>query len=105
MKKFLFVLLFLFFASLNIFTKTAMAQPRNFKEGVYDVASLNLLPNTIHTIKNNSATEYAFMMIFDSNQIAQQLMQLTPNSNEYILVPLQSGYQMLIVTNEEITIS
>lgn len=105
MKKFFFKLIFLFCLLLNLFIMPAMAQPQNFKEGVYDAAFLNLSPSTTHTIQNNSNTEYAFMMIFDSNQIAQQLMQLTPNSKEYTLVPIQPGYQMLIVTNEEVTIT
>lgn len=105
MKKFFFKILCLLCLSLNIFTIPTMAQPRDFKEGVYDAAFLNLSPNTTHTIQNKSNTEYAFMMIFDSNQIAQQLMQLTPNSKEYTLVPILPGYQMLIVTNEEITIN
>lgn len=101
MKKIFFILCL----SFNILTIPTMAVPKNFKEGVYNAADLNLAPNVTHTIQNNSSTEYAFMMIFDSNQIAQQLMGLTPNSKEYILVPLQPGYQMLIVTNEEVAIS
>ena len=104
MRKFIAQLLFLLFLSLNIFTQ-AYAQPQSVKEGVYDVTSLNLTSSAIHTIKNNSANEYAFMMIFDSNQIAQQLMQLPPNSNEYLLVPVQSGYQMLIVTNDAVILT
>ena len=81
-----------------------MAQPRNLKEGLYRDTDLNLSPNTKHTIQNNSDNDYAFIMIFDSNQITQQLMQLTPKSKEYILTPIQFGYQMLVVTNGEITI-
>ena len=81
-----------------------MAQPRNLKEGLYKHTDLDLSPNTKHTIQNNSDNDYAFIMIFDSNQIAQQLMQLTPKSKKYILTPIQFGYQMLVVTNGEITI-
>lgn len=104
MKKFLLITLFLLCLSFNIFAVPTIAQQNTLKEGLYDTANLNLSTNTTHTIQNNSNSEYAFMMVFDSNQIAQQLMLLIPNSKEYILVPIQSGYQMLIVTNEEITI-
>ena len=82
-----------------------MAQPKNFKEGLYKDTDLDLSPNTKHTIENNTDNDYAFIMIFDSNQITQQLMQLTPKSKEYILTPMQFGYQMLVVTNGEITIN
>lgn len=89
---------------LNIIAFPVIAQPKNFREGLYTASDLNLSPDTRHTIQNNSTSEYAFMMIFDSNQIAQQLMQLKPESEEYTLTPIDPGYQLLIVTNGEVTI-
>lgn len=83
----------------------SFAAPQTLNEGLYKSNELNLSPNTIHTINNTSTNEYAFMMIFDSNQIAQQLMQLPPQSGEYILTPLEYGYQILIVTNGEVIIN
>ena len=88
-----------------MFTIPSMAQPITLKEGLYKTTDLNLSPNTIHTIQNNSNSEYAFLMIFDSNHIAQQFMQLKPQSEKYILSPIASGYEILIVTNEEVVIN
>jgi hypothetical protein len=90
---------------LDMLAIPTIAQPKNLREGLYSANDLNLSLNSTHTIQNNSTTDYAFMMIFDSNQIAQQLMQLNPESEKYILSPLEPGYQLLIVTNGEVTIN
>lgn len=105
MKRLFFIFLFFTYILLDMIAFPVIAQQKNLREGLYDVSDLNLSPNTKHTIQNNSASEYAFMMIFDTNQIAQQLMQLNPESEEYILSPLEPGYQLLIVTNGEVTIN
>jgi hypothetical protein len=81
-----------------------MAEPKTIKEGLYKSEDLNLSQNKTHTIKNNSNNEYAFIMVFDSNQITQQYMQLNPNSETYVLTNLQPGYQLLVVTNDELII-
>lgn len=79
-----------------------MAETKILKEGLYKAEDLNLSENKINTIRNPSNDEYTFIMVFDSNQITQQYMQLIPNSEEYILTTLQPGYQLLVVTNDEI---
>ncbi len=104
MKRLLFIFLFFTYILLDMIAFPVIAQEKNLREGLYNASDLNLSPDTKHTIKNNSTSEYAFLMIFDTNQIAQQLMQLKPESDEYILSPLESGYQLLIVTNGEVTI-
>lgn len=82
----------------------SIAETNTIKEGLYRSEDLNLSQDTTHTVKNPSNNEYAFIMVFDSNQITQQYMQLNPNSEAYILTNLQSGYQLLVVTNDEIII-
>ena len=79
-----------------------MAETKTLKEGLYKAEDLNLPQNKTYTIRNPSNVEYTFIMVFDSNQITQQYMQLIPNSEAYILTTLQSGYQFLVVTNDEI---
>lgn len=104
MKKIFFIISLFLYLSFNLFLIPAMAEPKTLKEGVYRAEDLNLPENTTHTIKNPSDNEYAFIMIFDSNQITQQYMQLIPNSKAYMLTPLQQGYQLLVVTNDELII-
>lgn len=104
MKKYIIIFLFFFLLLNNLFITPSFAQVINLKEGLYKASDLNLPTNKLHTIQNNSPSEYVFFMIFDSNQIAQQLMQLNPQSEKYTLTPLDTGYEMLIVTNGEVTI-
>ena len=103
MKKIIFILL-LTFLSLHIFIIPSMADSRFLTEGLYSTADLYLSQNATHTVQNNSDSEYAFIMIFDANQLAQQYIQLKPKSKEYILAPMQSGYKLLVVTNNGVTI-
>lgn len=81
-----------------------MAETKTIKEGLYRSEDLNLSQYTTHTVKNPSNNEYAFIMVFDSNQITQQYIQLNPNSETYILTNLEPKYQLLVVTNDEIII-
>lgn len=102
MKKFFFLFLLCLYLSLNLFLVPSMAETKTLKEGLYKAEDLNLPQNKTYTIRNPSNVEYTFIMVFDSNQITQQYMQLIPNSEAYILTTLQSGYQFLVVTNDEI---
>ena len=104
MKKFFFMFLFYLCLSFNLFLVPSMAETKILKEGLYKAEDLNLSELKVHTIKNPSNDEYTFIMVFDSNQITQQYMQLIPNSEAYILTTLQPGYQLLVVTNDEIII-
>ena len=79
-----------------------MAETKTLKEGLYKAEDLNLPQDKTYTIRNPSNNEYTFIMIFDSNQITQQYMRLIPNSDAYILTTLQPGYQLLVVTNDEV---
>lgn len=104
MRKMFFMFLFYLYLSFNLFLVPSMAETKTLKEGLYKAEDLNLSENKVNTIRNPSNDEYTFIMVFDSNQITQQYMQLIPNSEAYILTTLQPGYQLLVVTNDEIII-
>ena len=82
-----------------------MAQPKAFKEGFHTINDLNLSPNSVHTIQNNSPNESVLVLIFDANQITLQILRLNPKSEKYILPPIQIGYEMVIIGNGEVIIS
>lgn len=102
MRKFFFILSLYFYLSFNLFLVSSMGETTTLKEGLYRAEDLNLSPNKTYTIRNPSNNEYTFIMVFDSNQITQQYIQLIPNSEAYILTTLLPGYQFLVVTNDEI---
>lgn len=82
-----------------------MAQPKSYSQGIYTQKELNLSPNASHTIQNNSSDKYAFVIIFDTNQIVQQTIQLEPNSEKYQLETLLPEFLLVIIGESEIIIS
>ena len=105
MKKFIFILFIISFLSFNMLIIPSIAQPKVFREGIYSMESLNLSPYTTYTIKNISPNEYTYLILFDANQIVQQLIQLKPQSEEYNLLPIRFGSEIVIVGKGEIVIS
>ena len=104
MKKFT-VLFFIFLClSFNMNIIPSMAAS-NLREGFYKATDLNVPLDGRHTVKNNSFSERSFFIILDSNQIIQQVIRLKPQSEEYILVPLQTNYTVIIAGNGEVSIN
>lgn len=103
MKKSMLIFLLCVFLSFDIFMIPANAQPKTFRQGVYKAEDLNLSKG-VHTIQNNSSNNYAFIGIFDSNQITRQFMRLSPQSKKYILAPLDTEYEIIISTNDSVII-
>lgn len=105
MKKFIIIFFIISFLSFNMLIIPSIAQPKVFSEGIYTIQNLNLSPYTTYTAKNISSNEYAYVIIFDTNQIVQQFIQLKPQSEEYNLLPIQLGYLIAIVGKGEVVIS
>ncbi|EKQ51579.1 MULTISPECIES: hypothetical protein [unclassified Clostridium] len=105
MRKFIITLCIFFSFSLCFPVISSMAQQQSFKQGIYKIQDLNLPQNNNYTLQNKSPTEYAIVIIFDANQIVQQLIQLPPLSNKYDLTPMLPGYEMIIVGKGDIVIS
>lgn len=104
MKKYILILPIFLLLIFNVFVIPISAQPKALKEGFYKAEDLNLPKGVVHTVQNNSSSDYAFIAIFDSNQVTRQYMRLYPQSDKYILVPLEAGYEIIISGNGEVTI-
>ena len=105
MKKYIIIFSILLFLSCSIIILPSMAQPKSYSKGIYTPKELNLSPNTSHTIQNNSPDKYAFVIIFDSNEVVQQTIQLEPKSEKYQLETLLPEFLLVIVGEAEIIIS
>lgn len=103
MKKHILVLISFLLLIFNVLIIPINAQPKTLKQGFYKTDNLNLSKET-HTVQNNSPNDYAFIAILDSNQITRQYMRLSPQSEKYILVPIESGFEIIISSNSEVTI-
>lgn len=105
MKKFIFAFLFFSCLSFNINLISSMASPKVVRQGIYTISDLNLSPNTKYIVQNNSFGERAYLLVFDSKPNLIQAIRLRPQSKTYNLKPLQSDYTIVIVGDNELTIS
>jgi hypothetical protein len=103
MKKFSIILFIILLFNMPIIPSSA--QSRVLKQGFYTTKDLNLSPDTVHTMQNTSPTEFVSVLLFDSNEIVQEFLRLSPQSAKYTLPPVQSGYEIVIVGNGEVIIS
>jgi hypothetical protein len=103
MKKYILALPIFLLLIFHMFIVPVKAEPKVLKEGFYKAENLNLSKG-VHTVQNNSSSDYAFIAVFDSNQVTRQYMKLTPQSEKYILVPLDAGYEIIISSNSDVTI-
>lgn len=105
MKRFMLIFFISLFISLNMLIMPSAAETKALKEGFYTMSDLNLSLNITHTMQNTSPAEYAFVIVFDSNQLLRQFIRLAPQSEKYILVPIETGFQLIVIGNGEVTIS
>lgn len=104
MKKFIIFSIFLLL-SFNMLIVTSLAQPATFKEGFYTADELHLDPNVNHTVENISPNEYICFIVIDSAQVTRQFLRLNPQSEKFILPPIEKGYEIIVVGNGEVIIS
>lgn len=103
MKKYIFAfsifLLLIFYMSII----PVKAETKTLRQGFYKTKDLNLSQG-IHTIQNTSPTDYAFVGIFDSNQVTRQYMKLEPQSNKYTLITIEPGFDIIISSKSNVII-
>ena len=105
MKKTIVLFLIMLFLSFNMLIVPSEAQAMNLKEGLYSVSELNISPDEIYTIQNNSFTDRIQVFIFDENQTIIQSIRLRPQASKYELQPLQPNYEIGIIGNGEVIIT
>jgi hypothetical protein len=103
MKKFTAILLILvtliFSASI---TTTAFAE-NVFKEGFYRISDFNLSEAGSYYVENVSTTNI-YVIVFNENLIATQILYLEPKSPKYNLVPIKSEHRVVVVGDGQVHI-
>lgn len=103
MKKYILLFSIVLLLIFHVLALPVTAQSQTFKQGFYKFEDLNLSKGP-HTVQNNSPSAYAFIIVFDSNLVTRQYMRLNPQSNKYILPPLDPGYEIIISSTDVVTI-
>ncbi|WP_026885648.1 hypothetical protein [Clostridium beijerinckii] len=104
MKKYMLAFLIFLLLIFHMLTIPVGAEPKTLNQGFYKVEDLNLSKG-VHTVQNASPTDYAFIAIFDSNQLTRQYMRLDPQSAKYTLIPLETGFDIIVSSKSGIIIN
>ncbi|EKQ54878.1 MULTISPECIES: hypothetical protein [Clostridium] len=105
MKKLICIISFLLSTSLIINTSNAVAQQKQYSQGIYSVRDLNLSPNMSPKVENISQNATATIIIFDSNQLMHQAFRLKPQSQKYNLLPIDYDYTFVIIGSGKLIFS
>ncbi|MFW2491971.1 hypothetical protein ACN077_25940 [Clostridium chromiireducens] len=105
MKRFILASIFFTILIFNIFDIPSVAETKILRRGFYRIENLNLEQNTIYTIQNTSFNEHIYIVIIDNNQNLVQAIRLWPQSQKFNLVPLQSGYKIVVTGDGDLTIT
>ncbi|EKQ51578.1 MULTISPECIES: hypothetical protein [unclassified Clostridium] len=105
MKKFFVFVLLCLYLSFNTTIITSLAASQAVKEGFYSISNLNLSPDTKHFVQNNSFTDRAYVLIFDSKPNFLQAIRLRPQSKKFDLIPLKDGYTIVVVGSGAVNFS
>lgn len=93
------------FLSFSMNTVTAVAEPKAFVQGIYNVSDSKLLIGTSYNIQNTATTSKCILILIDSDLMVQELIRLEPNSPQYALKPLQYGYILVVIGNGNLVLS
>jgi len=96
------ILICLFFNSLALIPTFAST---TFNEGVYQLSNFYVTPKNRYTIQNVSPNNSVYIALFDEDQRQIQSIHLSPNSENYSLIPLEPSYRIVIIGKGEVIIA
>ncbi len=105
MKKYFTIFSIILLLSFNINIITVHAETKTFTQGIYNVRDSGLLAGTSYTVQNTSPTNKSLLIIFDNNQLMQELIRLEPNSPKYTLKPFQYDYFIVVIGDAKLVLS
>jgi len=103
MKKFTIILLILVILIFSTAITTPAFAQNVFKEGFYRISDFNHSQDGLYHVQNISA-KGVYVIIFNENLIATQILYLEPKSPKYNLVPLKPEYRIIIVGDGQVHI-
>ena len=103
MKKFTIILLILVTLIFSTSISTPAFAANVFKEGFYRISDFNPSKEGLYHVQNIS-TKGVYIIIFNENLIATQVLYLEPKSRKYNLVPLKPEHRIIIVGNGQVYI-
>lgn len=97
LKKFALIFsVFLIIAINSNFISASAITNKTFSEGIYSIKDLNLLPNVTYKVQNVSGGK-SFISILNSDLVLEQSIRLESQSLQYLLIPMQFDYKIVLI--------
>ena len=103
MKKFTIVLLILVALIFSTSISTPAFAANVFKEGFYRISDLNHSKDGFFHVQNIS-DKVVYVIVFNENITATQILYLEPKSPKYNLVPITSAHRLVIIGDGQVHI-
>ncbi|HAK43210.1 MAG TPA: hypothetical protein DCM59_11555 [Clostridium sp.] len=103
MKKFTIVLLILVILIFSASISTPAFAQNVFKEGFYRISDFNPSKDGSYYVQNIS-DKGVYVIVFNENLIATQILYLEPKSPKYNLVPITPAHRVVIVGDGQVNI-
>lgn len=105
MKKFITIFILALYLTINPIEINYAYADDTYKEGIYTLADLNILPSQLYTVQNISTTNGIKMFVYNENYMVIQTLRLDPNSVKIDVMPLKENYSIVIAGEGEVTIT
>lgn len=103
MKKFIPIFLTFFFISTCFNIISVSAEPKTFKQGIYNWNDTGLPANSPITVKLGASTNKAIIMVVDSDQTMEALLRLNSRVPQQVLPPLTYTSSIIVFTDGNVT--
>jgi len=103
MKKFTIILLILVTLIFSTSISTPAFAANVFKEGFYRISDFNPSEGGSYHVQNIS-DKGVYVIVFNENLIATQILYLEPKSPKYNLVPITPAHRVVIVGDGQVNI-
>jgi hypothetical protein len=103
MKKFTIILLILVTLIFSTSISTPAFAANVFKEGFYGISDFNHSKDGSYHVQNIS-NKVVYVIVFNENIIATQILYLEPKSPKYNLVPITPAHRVVIVGDGQVNI-
>ena len=105
MKKFIATFMLSLYLTFNTIGLNFAYADATYREGIYSLSDLNILPNQVYTVQNISKTSGIKMLVYNENYMIIQTLRLNPNSEKIDALPLNQNYTVVVVGGGEITVT
>ncbi|WP_026885402.1 hypothetical protein [Clostridium beijerinckii] len=105
MKKFIYILSISLLLLFTFNAVTAVAQPKMYSQGFYDMKDLNLGEDVTYKVQNHHPHVEGLLIILDPDRKIQQLVRIPASAAQIPITSLKNDYRFIIYNDILLTFS